>query len=473
MAGPDYIPPDMAPPASFDAPGPVAPADEAALASWWRRFDDPVLDDLVERALAQNIDLKIAASRIREARLQEVVAGAAGLPQIGLSAGANNTQFSKNAGLASLGSLLGGSGPDSGTGGGIAAPGASISTFSAGFDASWELDLLGRARRGREAASASTEAAEWTARDAKVSLIAEIADDYLKLRAIEQQSALLGEQLESAAGLLRIARTAAETGLRPGSATFQQQSLIENLQAQVAANAAQQKALRRQIAVLLAVPVDRLPPLVRAPDPERALAVPTIDPGLPSELLRRRPDIRAAERQLAASTAQIGVATADLYPSFSLTGVAELLSTSLASLVSTDSLQTVAAGSISVPLFDFGRRRALVGVARERADQSYLVYRKTVITALSEVGGALEQFQAERDRAAALGNALAAARRAESSATASYRAGLTDFAPVYQAQIARQDAASAVLASQASQREDLVMLYKALGGGWGDPAAPE
>lgn len=472
VAGPDYSPPEIASPTSFDAPAPSTPADEESLASWWLRFDDPVLNALVDHALAQNIDLKIAASRVREARLQQVAAGAAGMPQVGLSAGANNTQFSKNAGLSSLASLLGGSGQGSGSGSGVAAPGSGISTFSAGFDAGWEIDLFGGAKRGREAAAATAEAAEWTARDARVSFIAEVADDYLKLRAIQQQGALLDEQLNSASGLLDIAKTAADTGLQPGSAAFQQRSLIDTVNAEIVANRAQQQALRRQIAVLLAVPVDQLPAALQFPGTSAQIAIPTIAPGLPSELLRRRPDIRAAERQLAASTARIGVATADLYPKFSLTGVVELLSTSLASLVSANSIETIASGNASFPLFDFGRNRALVGVAREQADQSYLAYRKTVVTALSEVGGALDQFQAEQERADALRSALANAQRAEASATASYRAGLTNFAPVYQAQIARQDAASAVLASEAAQREDLIMLYKALGGGWLDLASP-
>lgn len=470
--GPDYRAPQLPVPDAFDAPTFAAPADEAALASWWRQFSDPVLDDLVNRALRQNIGIEVAASRLRQARFAQAAVGSAGLPAIGVSAGANNTRFSKNAGLASLGSLFGGqgAGSGSGSGGGVALPGDSVSTFSVGFDASWEIDLFGGARRTREAAAADAESAEWLARDAQVSLIAEVADAYLRLRAVQRDAELLEQQRVCLQILQQIATGLADQGLTPGSERFVTDQRIAAVAAALAANHSQQDSLRRQIALLLAIPVTALPDALAAPPAGPTVEMPPIAPGLPADVLRRRPDIRAAERALAGATARIGVEVASLYPRVSLTGIAELLSTGLANLVSGDSVETIVNGAVSFPVLDFGRRGALVGAARERADEAYLTYRQTVITALSEVGDALEQSARERERQAALDTALAAARKAQASAEAAKAAGLTNAVPVIEAEIARIDAARLVLGSQALQAESAVRLFKALGGGWQDAA---
>jgi NodT family efflux transporter outer membrane factor (OMF) lipoprotein len=465
--GPDYTPPALNLPARYDGPVAAPAAAEPDLSAWWRQFEDPVLDQLVDRALSQNLDLESAAARLRAARLELAAARAAGKPTLGSSFGANTTRFSKNAGLAGLGSLFGG-GQKGGSNGGVALPGESISTFSAGFDASWELDLFGGARRRREAAVAQAEASEWQVRDTEVAVIAELADDYLKLRAVQCEAAILADQRAAHEGLLRIAEAGTVSGVAAAAASYPERQESTAIRASIAANRAQQETLRRQIALLLAVPVSELPTELTTVMSCERLAVPKVGPGLPSELLRRRPDVRAAERNLAAATAQIGVATADLYPRFSLTGVAELLSTSLASLLSANSIETIASGSAAFPLIDFGRGRALVGVARAQADAAYLGYRKTVLTAFSEVGGALEQLATESDQLDARTAEMATAQKAQSAAQARTAAGLSDFAPVYRARIASGNAALDVLATQAAQREQLIKLYKALGGGWSD-----
>lgn len=465
--GPDYAPPALTLPARYDGPVAAPVAAEPALSDWWRQFKDPVLDQLVDRALSQNLDLASAAARLRAARLERVAARATGKPTLGTSIGANNTRFSKNAGLAGLGSLFGG-GQNGGSNGGVALPGNTISTFSAGFDASWEIDLFGGAKRRREAAGAQAEASEWQARDTEVAVTAELADDYLKLRAVQCEAAILDDQRAAHDGLLRIADASTASGVSSAAASYPEQQESTAIRASIAVNRAQQETLRRQIALLLAVPVSELPTELTTVMPCARLAVPKVAPGLPSDLLRRRPDVRAAERNLAAATAQIGVATADLYPRFSLTGVAELLSTSLASLLSADSIETIASGSAAFPLIDFGRGRALVGVARAQADEAYLGYRKTVLTAFSEVGGALEQLAAQSDQLDARTAAMATAQKAQSAAQARTAAGLSDFAPVYRARIASGNAALDVLGTQAAQREQLIKLYKALGGGWSD-----
>jgi NodT family efflux transporter outer membrane factor (OMF) lipoprotein len=466
--GPDYAPPALTLPARYDGPVAAPAAAEPDLSDWWRQFKDPVLDQLVDRALSQNLDLASAAARLRAARLERAAALAAGKPTLGTSIGANNTRFSKNAGLAGLGSLFGG-GQNRGSSGGVALPGESISTFSAGFDASWEIDLFGGAKRRREAAGAQAEASEWQARDTEVAVTAELADDYLKLRAAQCEATILDDQRAAHDGLLRIADASTASGVSSAAAaSYPEQQESTAIRASIAANRAQQEMLRRQIALLLAVPVSELPTELTTVMPCARLAVPKVAPGLPSELLRRRPDVRAAERTLAAATAQIGVATADLYPRFSLTGVAELLSTSLASLLSANSIETIASGSAAFPLIDFGRGRALVGVARAQADEAYLGYRKTVLTAFSEVGGALEQLAAQSDQLDARTAAMATAQKAQSAAQARTAAGLSDFAPVYRARIASGNAALDVLATQTAQREQLIKLYKALGGGWSD-----
>lgn len=469
--GPDYHRPTVTLPPHYDG-SPTGTAHKAAgkdqLAQWWQSFHDPVLNDLVTTALKQNLDIRIARARITEARYQEMLAGAQLLPNIGASANASHIHFSKNSGFSSLAKLFSGSG--SSQSGGIALPGSAITTYSAGFDASWEIDLFGGKRRAEEAATANVGAAVWSARDAQVSMVAEVAGDYFKLRASQRREQFLRQGLAQERAILKIIDDTASVGLVPGTKSLQIKSQIENDVAQLSNLKAQQRVLIHALAVLLAKPSSQLPPALTKIPSRHADVPPAIPPGLPSSLLRRRPDIRTAERQLAAATARIGVATAHLYPNFSLTGVGELISTALSNLFTSNSIQGVATGAVHFPLLDFGRGKDRVGSARAVAQEAYLNYQKTVIGALRDVDDALVRYRSTKDRRRAMAQRVADARQQLKAAKASYASGLVNHTAVDKAQISLLEARDQQVQSAALQREALISLYMALGGGWQDEA---
>lgn len=468
--GPDYAPPTLAVPPAFagaDLPK-AAPAD---LSGWWKAFRDPELDRLVAAALADGIDIKTAASRIRQARTQETVARARGLPTLDATANATHIEFSKNAGLSSLASIFGGgaSGGTAGGGGtsqgGIAAPGSGITTYALGFDASWELDLFGGARRALEGARARTEAAVWNGRDAGISLIAEVADDYLQLRLAQQREAVARDEIARQKRSLELLGNIAKVGLVPEGDTIRQRAQLATAQASLEPLVAEQAVQIHAIAVLLARAPDAMFVELSARQPPLA-APPAVPPGLPSDLLRRRADIRAAERELAATTADIGVAVADLYPKISLTGMGELISTALGNLFTADSLQATASSALNFPILDFGRRRAEVANRREAAEQSYLSYQRTVLSALRDVADALTRVATEQRRNATLKGGVEDADRSVRAVRARYDTGLTDFTAVLDAQQSALGQRDQLAQSDGMLRRDVVSLYKALGGGW-------
>ena len=338
--GPNYAPPSLpVPPAYGEGAGFGAGIAAAEPVEWWKQFHDPELDRLVALALRGNLDLQIAATRIRSAREQERIAGAARLPTLDGRAGVNRIDFSKNAGISSIASQFSGGGQGGGAtpGQGIAGPGKGITTWSIGLDASWEIDLFGGVARSVEAARARSQAAEWTARDLRVSIAAEVASDYLMLRSLQSQLAIAEAELERQRATLRLVAAQRQAGLIAELPERQQSLQLSNVAATIPQLQAQARAQIHALAVLAGEP-----PQAFSTELSSAAALPSapppVPPGLPSDLLRRRPDIRAAERNLAAATADIGVATADLYPKFNLMGMAELISTSLATLIERNSL---------------------------------------------------------------------------------------------------------------------------------------
>jgi len=468
--GLDYRPPATEAPPAFVGPQPAA---APVVERWWTRFGDPVLDRLVERALADNPDVQAAASRVRQARLQEIVARSGGLPQVNAAADATHIEFSRNAGFASLARLFSGSaGGGGGTGaggtgtaGGVALPGSGITTYALGFDASWEIDLFGGVRRQVEGARAQAEGEAFTRADLATTLAAEVAQAYFALRLDQQQLQVIDEELARQRGSLRIAEETARVGLVPSVDVTRQRASITATQARIEPVRVDLDVRRHALALLLGqVPgaLDgelggSLPPLLPAP------AIPA---GLPSEVLRRRADVRAAERQLAAATAGIGVAVADLYPRFSLTGAAQLLSSALGNLFSGNSLQLTATGAAQFPLIDWGRRRATVEDRREVREQAYLRYRTAVLASLRDVEDALVRIEGERRRqvtlAAAVADALASARATE----AQYRTGFVAQNALLDAEAQLLSAREQLVTSDAQLRQQTVSLLKALGGGW-------
>lgn len=472
--GPNYRPPQAAVPATF---GEAQAATGAAIdpARWWTEFGDAELTALVERALKDNPDIAIAASRVRQARLQEISAYAVGKPTVDAIGNVTHVEFSKNAGFSSIARLFsGGGGSGTGTGGtgssGVAAPGGGITTFALGFDASWEFDLFGGGRRGVEGALARTDAAVWSQRDAAVTLAAEVAQAYFALRLDQQQLGIIDEELLRQRRSLQIAGNVARVGLVPQIDVTRQQQAITTLEARREPVRADVRVRIHALGILLGTEPQSLSPQLTVPAPALAPA-PAVPAGLPSDLLRRRPDIRMAERQLAAATADIGVAVADLYPKFRLTGMAELLSTSLASLFSRDSIQTSGVAGVSFPLLDWGRRRAAVGLRREDREQAYTRYKATVLGALRDVEDPLARLDAERRRNAALQRAVSDAQTTARAVDAQYRTGLVAQNALLDAQVTVLNAREQLVASDAQLRQDTVALFKAMGGGWEMPAA--
>ena len=476
--GPDYHAPEpVVPPAYVGA---SAAGEAVDPTRWWTVFGDAELTSLVERALAGNPDIAIAASRVRQARLAEITARARGLPTVSADANVSRVNFSKNGGFASLARSFGTGGngtPGSGDTDapvrptrGIAAPGSGITTFALGFDAAWELDLFGGVRRGREAASARADAAVWSARDAAVMLAAEVAQAYFAYRLDGQQIAVITDEIGVRERTVAIVSHRADVGLVPRIDAVAATDAVTTARARLQPVVADRALRRHALALLLGEPPAVLDAELSAPLPGLQ-PVPAIPAGLPSDLLRRRPDVRSAERSLAASTADIGVAVADLYPKFSLTGALQLLSSSLGTLFSSDSLQSTGTSAISYPLLDFGRRRSTIEARREDREQDYLRYQATVLGAFRDVEDALSRIEAERARNAALTDAMTSEARQVSALNARFRTGFVA-EDVVLAQRAQLLAAQEQLAASTAQlRQVTVALFKAVGGGW-DEASP-
>jgi len=473
--GPNYHPPETATPSSFaEQQGAPAPGANIDPATWWTAFGDPRLNTLIGAALKDNPSIAIAASRVRQARLQEIVARAQDKPTINADANVTDVKFSKNAGFASLARLFGGSSGGSGSGsgssgsaGGVALPGDNITTYAIGFDANWELDLFGGARRGVEGALARTEAAVWNQRDAAVTLAAEVAQAYFALRLDQDQKQVIEDELVRQRRVLEISGHIAKVGLVPQVDVTRQRSSVTSLQAELEPINADLRVRIHALGILTGAQPEAL--IGQLDQPGAALGpAPAIPAGLPSDLLRRRPDIRAAERQLAASTADIGVAVSDLYPKFSLTGMAQLISASLGNLFSGDSLQLTGTAAATFPILDWGRRKATVKMRKEQSEEAYQTYRMTVLQALKDVEDQLAQIDAERRRNAALQEAAKDAESTARSVEARYKTGFVAQDSLLDAETQVLKAREQLSQSDAQLRQDTAGLFKAIGGGWSE-----
>jgi NodT family efflux transporter outer membrane factor (OMF) lipoprotein len=463
--GPNYREPKPEVPAAFAAPqpGPSAPVD---LARWWTAFGDPELERLIATGLRNAPDLQTAASKVREARLQIIQARAQGLPEIGATGSGQYTRI-KRVGGSDVGKLVDQvtGGRQGGAGGSSFAIPQYYATASAGFDASWELDLFGGVRRGVEAARAQAEAAEWDARDVRVSLAAEIASDYLEMRGYQEQARIAQAEADRQGRSLAILQHTAQVGLVPQGNAIRQRTQLAQAQAQVAPLEGQARTRMHALAVLVGEPPEALvDELAQA----RALpqVPPEIPPGLPIDLIRRRPDVRAAERRLAAATAQIGVAVADMYPKVALTATPMLSWLWLGKFFLGKSLQLTGQGQASFPIFDFGRRRAQVDIDREEREQAYIAWRQAVLGALRDVEDALVRVDTERTSNAQLRSGVADAQRALATVEAQYKVGLSDYTPVLDGQQTLLQTQNSLAQSDVRLRQDMASLYKALGGGW-------
>ena len=449
--GPDYSPPDLKAPPAWHSPLEdglrPSPADARELARWWRTLDDPLLTSLMERAVAGNLSLKAATARVREARARRGISQAGLLPSLDASASATRSTSSEETGS-----------------------GATRELYSAGLDASWELDIFGGVRRSVQSAQAALESSQAERDDVLVSLTAEVALGYLEVRTYQARLAVARGNLDIQQETYDIAHSRHQAGLGDELAVQQALYNLESTRSQIPALTAGLDAAMNGLAVALGARPGALHQEL-APDRPIPTAPAGVAVGVPAEALRRRPDLRKAERDLAAATAEVGVATADLYPRFNLLGFIGLDSLALHRLVNSGSVSGQFGGGISLPIFRAGAIRQNIEVKSAQQDQALLAYEAAVLAALQEVEKALTDYVQEQLRGQSLDKATQAAKQAESLAEAQYAAGLTGFTTVLDTQRSLLSLQDQLAQSRGVVTANLVRLYKALGGGW-DNAVP-
>ena len=478
--GPDYKRPDVATPPAFqelgakkDAPlsQPLAaPVDEAQLTTWWRQFNDPVLDRLVDRAMAGNLDLKTEVARIRQSREQEAISAAAGLPHA--TAVFNTLQLNENASSPNSANLTGGGQAaqmGAGTAGSQMQGGSpsKIDVIALATDATWEVDLFGRVRRGVEEARAGTQAMIWAKRDGQVSLTSEVASDYLQLRDLQVQITIAEQEVKRQRDTFTIIRQQAETGFVTRLNVNQQQAQVQATIAAIPQLQAQARGMIHALGVLVGEDPEALTPEL-APTPPGPLpgAPQTLPVGLPSELLRRRPDVREAERELAQATANVGVQVSQLYPRFNIYALGSFAAPEFGELFNGNSAASAGVGLIQWPIFQGGQIRGQIRGARAQQDQAYYAYKKAVLTALQDVEDSLARYQADQRRLVAQQASVGASTNSELIARQQYEAGLVTYINVLQAQQTLLNARNGMAQDQGQLAVDLISVYKALGGGW-------
>ena len=480
VMGPDFHRPETTPPASFDslarAPAglpskPVTTPYDGA--RWWSVFQDPLLDGLVDEARRQNLDLQAAALRIEEARAQLGAAAAQGRPSVS-GMGVGGRQRSSQNGFFSA--LSGGAQQQGGAPGGAAAqqqaaPSPYSDLFQVGFDATWELDLWGKARRGVEAANASIESAEQARGNALISLTAEVARTYLQLRGAQRQRAIVEADIADGRELLRLTESRSHSGFSARADAVQQQAQLSSSEAQLPPIDQSIAQATNGLALLLALPPGALAQrLGTAPVADIALP-PAVPVGLPGDLLRRRPDVLKAEADLHAATAKAGQAKAQLFPSITLGGLGGLQSVHASSLTDWASRFWIGGAQVSIPIFEGGKLKAQIRTADVQAKEAALAWRGTVLSAYHDADNALEAYADEQRHAAALDKALADARRGDELMRSRQRSGFVSMIEVLDTQRRVHQAQEQTLQSTVAAATDLVALYKALGGDWSEGAA--
>jgi len=420
----------------------------AQLADWWKNFGDASLDALIEKAVRSNLTIRIAEARVREARAQEAVVSGGFWPSLSGTASYSRNRWGKN-GFPPL--------PPT-------AP-FNYNLYSAGFDAAWELDIFGGTRRAVEEANAEMGAALYGQRDVLVSLLAEVARDYIGARAYQQRLAITRQNIDVQQKSLDLTKSRFQNGLSSDLDVQQATALLNATQAEIPSLESGFQRTVYALAVLLDEPPGDLLDQMSAEQPIPATP-PTVPVGLPSDLLQRRPDIQRAERDLAAATARIGAATADLFPKFSLTGMGGFDSLSAGNWFDYVSRYGSVGPSMQWELFEAGRVRANIRVQNARQEQALDAYQQTVLTALQDVESALTDYAKEQVRHRSLSGSVQANRKALELSTQLYKNGLTDFLHVLDSERSLYAAQDALIQSDQTVSLDLVQLYKALGGGW-------
>ena len=463
--GPDYQPPKTQTPGSFhDLSSQAAsrPLSAATSPLWWKNFNDPQLNSLIERAIAGNLSLQQSVLRIAGAREQLSQARGNFFPSVNGSAQMTRQQLGLKGLLESNGAYDQLDGDVANQLNSLTQP---VNLYQGSFDASWELDLWGKVRRQVEAANAQQQEAIEQRNDALVSLEAEVARAYLQLRGAQATIQTLQQQIAVAQQTWELTQSQQRNGLAPLTDVENARAQLASLRAQLPQYQSQARQAMNGLAVLLGKTPGALDNELIATKALPALP-PQVAVGIPSTLARRRPDIRQAEATLHAQTANIGVSVAQLFPSLSLTGELGVRNTDASYLDNWSSHFYSYGPSLSIPIFQGGRLVSSVRLARAQQASAALDYRQTVLTALQDVENALVSYRADQQRVTELDETTGALQRAFDLASDSYRQGISTFIEVLDAQ--RQLAQAQQQSTQARMQStlDLVALYKALGGGW-------
>ena len=475
--GPNYKPPEIDFPEPFSSaqsiavttqpttrPKNVPPVD---LARWWEALQDPQLNSLIQRALRSNFDVRIAAMRLQEARSTEIAITGGVVPGIGYTPGAD---LSAAAGR--------GSGTNS-TKGRIASPLNSASNTTGlkevtqiiGFDTGWEVDLFGRFHRIIEAAQADAAVAAEARNGVLVSVIADVVRNYISVRAFQYRLAVARENVEGQRRTYNLVQQRAQGFISSDYELAIAERQLASSLARIAPLEAQLEAARRRVAVLVGLYPEQLKHELEQPVSLPATP-PQVRPGMPVQLIRRRPDIRQAERQIAAATARIGVATADLFPRLSVTAGAGIEGQGLGRTPEKDRYIYSVGPSLYWPFLDFGRLDAVVQSQDFRTQEALLNYQRTIVQAVAEVDDALNNYAADEDSLAQLGRAVSASQRADVKVRQRFETGAANLLEVLDVERQLFDLQDQYAVTQENVIRDFISLYKSLGGGWEGYEAP-
>jgi NodT family efflux transporter outer membrane factor (OMF) lipoprotein len=453
MVGPDYHQPKLnAPPQWTESMAGGETNSALATADWWKHFHDSELDSLIDRSVRSNLDLRIAQARVREERAQYGIASADLWPTLdGSSSYARQRQSEHQPVLGSL----------------PLPPGVPFENdvYQAGFDAAWEIDVFGAKRRAKEAAGAQVSASEFGRRDVLITLLGDVARNYVDLRGYQGRLAIAHENIEAQEKVLAITRDRFEKGLSSDLDVQQASTVLATTRAEVPTLESSIQTSTHRLEVLMGQQPGSLQTELSQASPIPAQP-PIVPVGLPSELLLRRPDIRQAERQLAAATANIGVAKADLFPKFFLTGAAGLQSVNTSDWFDSGSRFWSVGPTMQWRIFDAGRIRSNIKVQTARQDEALASYEQTVLTGFEEVENGLVLYAKEQVRRRSLQDAVASSQKSLDTANQLYANGLTDFLRVLDAERSLYQAQDALVQSDRTISANLISLYKSLGGGW-------
>jgi NodT family efflux transporter outer membrane factor (OMF) lipoprotein len=440
VIGPDYVVPTQVLPEKWqNSLENKQPLDPKVLANWWTTFNDPLLSRLIERSINGNFDLKKALARISEARAQRGIAKADYFPKIN-SSGSTGESYNGNS--------------DQRNG-----------HYSLGLDASWEIDIFGRISRSVESAQASMEAIEAGYQDVMVSLVAEVGLNYVQMRTLQTRLNIAEHNLATQDNLYNLTDWRWQAGL--GSKLDAEQALtsVEQTRAQIPSLKNQIAQNQHQLALLLGVAPASLNAELNKVQPIPSTAL-KIAVGVPADVLRQRPDVKQAERELAAQTAQIGVATAAMYPKLALSGSIGLDAIKASNLFTAAGLVDSLLGKLTFPIFNAGAIRQNIEVQNARQEQALANYESIVLTALKDVENALVGLVQEQQRLQDLNRAMQASERAMALAQNQFKSGLIDFQNVQQTQRSLLSLQDQYASSQGQITTYMISLYKALGGGW-------